>query len=173
MSEDPGASTSGGAPVAPSATTTVTLTATNTRTHAGSWYSGTNVLSQGISGGTSFYGYMWFDLSAISGKTVKAASIRLYRRAGVGRGVPVDVYIGTHNATGPSGGLNMVNAYSDHLVGKVDQKETLSASVATAAVQALASGVAKGLFVHSGSSGYAQFDGFDGSIPPQLTVTYA
>lgn len=168
---DPGAS-SADAPAAPEATTTVTLTATNTRTHAGSWYSGTNVLSQGISGGTSFYGYMWFDLSSISGKTIKSASIRLYRRAGVGRGVPVEVYVGTHNATGPSGGLSMVNSYSDHLVGKVDQKETLSASVATAAVQALASGSAKGLFVHSGSSGYAQFDGYDGTIPPQLTVTY-
>lgn len=168
---DPGASSSD-APAAPEATTTVTLTAANTRTHAGGWYNGTNVLSQGISGGTSFYGYMWFDLSSISGKTIKSASIRLYRRAGVGRGVPVEVYVGTHNATGPSGGLSMVNAYADHLVGTVDQKETLSASVATAAVQALASGSAMGLFIHSGSSGYAQFDGFDGSVPPQLTVTY-
>lgn len=171
ISADPGAGTSGSSST-PAATTTVTLTATNTRTHAGSWYSGTNVLSQGISGGTSFYGYMWFDLSSISGKTIKSASIRLYRRAGVGRGVPVEVYVGTHNATGPSGGLSMVNAYSDYLVGKADQKETLSASVATAAVQALASGTAKGLFIHSGSSGYAQFDGYDGSVPPQLTVTY-
>lgn len=173
MSDDPGASGgSSEAPVEPTITTTITLTATNTRTYGGGWYSGTNVLSQGVSGGTNFYGMMWFDLSAIAGKTIKSASIRLYRRAGVGRGVPVEVYVGTHNASGPSGGTNLVNAYGSHLVGMVDQKETLSAAVATAAVQELANGSAKGLYTHSNAGGYAQFDGYDGGKPPQLTVTY-
>lgn len=168
---DPGASSTD-APAAPEATTTVTLNATNSRTYAGGWYSGTNVLSQGASGGTTFQGFMWFDTSAIAGKTIKSAAIRLYRRAGVGSGNPVKVLVGSHNASGPSGATNLVNGFNDYIVGMVDQKEELKASISAEAVQQIANGSAKGLYIHSDSNGYAQFDGFDGEHPPKLLVTY-
>ena len=173
MSADPGAGESA-TPSTPSATTTVTLTATNTRTHdGGSWYSGTNVLSQGVKDGTTFRGFMWFDTSAIAGKTIKSAAIRLYRRAGVGSGNPVKVLVGSHNASGPSGATNIVGSFDSYVVGMVDQKEELKASISVEAVQHIANGSAKGLYIHSDSSGYAQFDGFDGEHPPKLLVTYA
>lgn len=157
----------------PETVSSVTLTATNTRTHdGGGWYSGTNVLSQGVRSGTTFRGYMWFDLSAISGKTIKAAAIRLYRRAGVGSGNPVKVLVGAHNASGPSGPMNLISGFNDLIVGMVDQKEVLKASIATEAAQHLANGTATGLYIHSDSTGYAQFDGYDGAYAPQLYVTY-
>lgn len=152
---------------------TVILAATNTRTHdGGGWYSGTSVLSQGVRNGTTFMGFMWFDLSAIAGKTIQSAAIRLYRRAGVGSGNSVKVLVGTHKASGPSGALNLINGYDDYVVGMVGQKELLKAAVSTEAVQQLASGSAKGLYIHSDSNGYAQFDGIGDANPPQLYVTY-
>ena len=172
MSNDPGAGESA-APSTPAATTTVTLNATNSRTYAGGWYSGTNVLSQGASGGTTFQGFLWFDTSAIVGKTIKSAAIRLYRRAGVGSGNPVKVLVGSHNASGPSGAVNIVSSFDSYVVGMVDQKEELKASISTEAVQQIANGSAKGLYIHSDSNGYAQFDGFDGEHPPKLLVTYS
>ena len=116
---------------------------------------------------------MWFDTSAIAGKTIKSAAIRLYRRAGVGSGNPVKVLVGSHNASGPSGATNIVGSFDSYVVGMVDQKEELKASISVEAVQHIANGSAKGLYIHSDSSGYAQFDGFDGEHPPKLLVTYA
>lgn len=163
-------------PSQPAATTTVALTATNSRTYAGGWYDGTNVLTQGkaaVNGSAvTFYGYIWFDTSAISGKTIKAAKIRLYRQAGLGSGNPVTVRVGTHNCAAPHSSLSIVTEYAD-IIGSVDQKETLEAAIPAAAVQQIANGTAKGLYLYGPAASYARFDGFDGAIPPVLTVTYA
>lgn len=173
MSSDPGAGEST-TPSTPAATTTVTLTATNTRTHdGGSWYSGTNVLTQGEKSGGVFKGCIWFDKSSFAGKTIKAAAIRLYRKAGVGKGSPVVVKIGSCKNTVPAAGYNVVakTVYSD-IIGTVDQKEELKASIPVQAVQELSDGTAAGLYIYGSADDYAQFDGFDGEHPPKLLVTY-
>lgn len=154
---------------------TVTLTATNTRTHDGSsWYSGTNVLTQGEKSGGVFKGCIWFNRSAFAGKTIKAAAIRLYRKAGVGKGSPVVVKIGSCQNTMPAAGYNVVarTVYPD-IIGTVDQKEELKASIPVQAVQELADGTAAGLYIYGSADDYAQFDGFDGEHPPKLLVTYS
>jgi hypothetical protein len=174
MSNDPGAGESA-TPSTPAATTTVTLTATNTRTHdGGSWYSGTNVLTQGVKSGGVFKGCIWFDKSVFAGKTIKAAAIRLYRKAGVGKGSPVVVKVGSCMNTMPAAGYNVVikTEYAG-VVGTVDQKEELKASIPVQVVQDLADDTASGLYIYGSADDYAQFDGFDGEHPPKLLVTYA
>lgn len=172
---DPGASSSD-APAAPEATTTVTLTATNSCTHdGGSWYSGTKVIAQGkTSDGGVYKGCIWFDRSAFVGKTIKSASIRLYRRAGVGKGSPVVVKIGSCMNTMPASGYNVVTKteYAD-IIGTVDQKEWLEASIPVQAIQEIADQTAAGLYLWGSAANYAQFDGTDSANKPQLTVTYS
>jgi len=116
---------------------------------------------------------MWFDVSAISGKTIKAATLTLYRNAGVGSGNNVTVRIGTMSNTGPSGGVATVTA-NDVVVGTVGQKEWLSVSTAeiVAAVQQMASGAAKGLYIWGPAAAYANFAGYGSANAPGLTVTY-
>jgi hypothetical protein len=172
-SEIRGTQTAGTAtsPFSPTATSTVELTLTNTRTYGGGWYSsGATSISQGVSGGTSFRGYMWFDFSPISGKTVKQAAIRLYRKAGVGKSAAVDIYIGAARCAGPG---ESVEAYSEYgKVGSVPQKEGVKFSVPVAAMQAIANGTYNCLYVYSTqSTDYAAFDGIGETTPPRLAVS--
>lgn len=161
--------------VTPTVTTTATLLLTNSRTHYGSgWYSGTNVIAQGkTDDGGVYKGCMWFDASAISGKTILAATLKLYRNAGVGSGNNVTVRIGTMTNTGPSGGVATVTA-NDVVVGTVGQKEWLSVSTAeiVEAVRELASGAANGLYIWGPAASYAQFAGYGSANAPTLEVTY-
>lgn len=161
--------------VTPTVTTTATLLLTNSRTHdGGGWYSGTNVIAQGkTSDGGVYKGCMWFDASAISGKTILAATLKLYRNAGVGSGNNVTVRIGSMTNTGPSGGVAAVTA-NDVVVGTVGQKEWLSVSTAeiVEAVRELASGAANGLYIWGPAASYAQFAGYGSANAPTLTVTY-
>lgn len=161
--------------VTPTVTTTAALTLAASRTHdGGGWYSGTNVIAQGkTSDGGNYKGCMWFDVSAISGKTIKAATLTLYRNAGVGSGNNVTVRIGTMSNTGPSGGVATVTA-NDVVVGTVGQREILSVSTAeiVAAVQQMASGAAKGLYIWGPAASYAHFAGYGSANAPGLTVTY-
>lgn len=165
------------------ATTSVTLSATETRTNYGSsWYApGTRALTQGIAQGTAFKGAIWFDTGTISGKTIKAAALRLYRNGGVGAGSTVTVCIGALTNTAPSGSIGSVATYG--AIGTVDQNGLLKVAIPTAAVQALANGTAKGLYIYSTDTGhwgtrtysrnYAQFAGYGSANAPQLAVTYA
>lgn len=164
-----------GAVTPPATVENVTLTATNTCTHdGGSWYSGTNVLTQGEKNGGVFKGCIWFDKSAFAGKTIKAAAIRLYRKAGVGKGSSVVVRIGSCMNAMPAAGYNVVikTEYAE-IVGTVGQKEELKAYIPVQAVQELADGTAAGLYIYGSADDYAQFDGFDGEHPPKLLVTYS
>jgi hypothetical protein len=131
------------------------------------------VLTQGEKSGGVFKGCIWFDKSSFAGKTIKAAAIRLYRKAGVGKGSPVVVKIGSCQNTMPAAGYDVVarTVYSD-IIGTVDQKEELKASIPVQAVQELANGTAAGLYIYGSADDYAQFDGFDGAHPPKLLVTY-
>jgi hypothetical protein len=73
----------------------------------------------------------------------------------------------------PAAGYDVVarTVYSD-IIGTVDQKEELKASIPVQAVQELANGTAAGLYIYGSADDYAQFDGFDGAHPPKLLVTY-
>ena len=170
-----GANAGGTTPSAPEASTEATLALTASRTHDGSgWYSGTNVITQGkTSDGGVYKGCMWFDVSAVSGKTITSATLTMYRNAGVGSGNPVTVRIGTMSNTGASGAVATVTE-NDVVIGSVDQKEVLTVTngEVLAAVQQLASGAAKGLYIWGPAASYAQFAGYGRGTAPVLVVTY-
>lgn len=170
-----GATAGGTTPSAPEASTEATLALTASRTHDGSgWYSGTNVITQGkTSDGGVYKGCMWFDVSAVSGKTITSATLTMYRNAGVGSGNPVTVRIGTMSNTGASGAVATVTE-NDVVIGSVDQKEVLTVTngEVLAAVQQLASGAAKGLYIWGPAASYAQFAGYGSGNAPVITVTY-
>lgn len=170
-----GANAGGTTPSAPEASTEATLALTASRTHDGSgWYSGTNVITQGkTSDGGVYKGCMWFDVSAVSGKTITSATLTMYRNAGVGSGNPVTVRIGTMSNTGASGAVATVTE-NDVVIGSVDQKEVLTVTngEVLAAVQQLASGAAKGLYIWGPAASYAQFAGYGSGNAPVITVTY-
>lgn len=170
-----GANAGGTTPSAPEASTEATLALAASRTHDGSgWYSGTNVITQGkTSDGGVYKGCMWFDVSAVSGKTITSATLTMYRNAGVGSGNPVTVRIGTMSNTGASGAVATVTE-NDVVIGSVDQKEVLTVTngEVLAAVQQLASGAAKGLYIWGPAASYAQFAGYGSGNAPVLTVTY-
>ncbi len=159
-------------PFAPATTNTVELTLTNTRTYAGGWYgSGTTMIAQGVSGGTSFRGYMWFDFSPISGRTIKQAALKLYRKAGIGKSAYADIYIGAAKVAGPGSAVEASKEYGK--VGAAAQNSKTQISVPVEAMQAIADGTYNALYVYSPQSeDYAAFEGIGETNPPRLAVLY-
>jgi len=168
------------APSAPTVTT-ATLTATNTRTWGGDWLSTStfgSALYQGATGGgTLRRGCMWFDRSAISGKTIVSATLTLKRVSGIGGGGSVVVGIYGTTATGASGTPAIGAKYAE-----ISLANGATGSVdVTSAVQALANGSIAGLMIYDGRTGtfngksytygYAKIYG-TGSGAPTLNVTY-
>lgn len=169
---------------APSAVVTPTvmsasLPATTTKTWNGSWLSG-NALYQGKTTSDSYLrrGCMWFDTSAISGKTIVSATLTMKRYSGIGGGgsIAVGVYgTTTASASGtPAVGTKYASvSFANGATKAVD---------VTAAVQALANGNIKGLIVYDtvtdtfGSKnytyGYCKLYGSDESAKPVLNVVY-
>lgn len=164
--------TSATSPFAPAATSSVELTLTNTRTYGGGWYnSATPAISQGVRDTTAFRGYMWFDFSEISGKTIKKAALKLYRKAGIGKSAAVDIYIGAAKCSGPGSAVEASVEYGK--VGAAAQKEGIQVSIPTDAMQAIANGTYNCLYIYSTQSvDYAAFDGIGESTPPRLAVLY-
>ena len=169
------------APSAPSVETvqTATLNATTTRTWNGGWLSG-DALYQGKTGsdGSLRRGCMWFDLSAISGKTIIGATLTLKRYDGIGGGGSVAVGIYGTTAASASGTPAVGTKYAS-----VSMANGATKSVdVPAAVRALASGSIKGLMIYdtqtgtySGKSytyGYCKLYGSGQSAKPVLKVTY-
>lgn len=162
----------GTSPTVPSATTTVQIDCTNSRTYAGGWYnSSTPMVAQGVANGTTFRGYMWFDFSSVIGETIQRAAIRLYRKSGIGKSKDVDVYIGAMLCDGPGYTIRAQQSYGKITV--ASQKEQIKVTIPTEMLQAIANGSYNGLFVYSSSADdYAAFDGFGEAHPPALLVTY-
>ena len=158
---------------------TVTLTPTLTRTYDGSWRDG-YWLWQGRYGTRGLNrGCMWFDTSDFAGRTVLSASLSLKRLSGAGSGGAVAVKICGTTATGASGAPAVGSQYASVSIG---QNERRSVDV-TAAAQALASGMIKGLMLYDSSTTnmsssnnytacYAKLYGYDSGDRPVLTVTY-
>ena len=143
------------------------------------WYSswqGWNdgVMYQGYTDGKGrCYGCMRFDLSALSGKALKSATLTLHRAAGAGKGSGVDLTVyGSGSAWGTRPALNVQLAYvQDALAG--GQFYTLDV---TEGIARLASGFYTQAVLYTGetearagkvySAEYAKFD------RAVLTVTY-
>ncbi|MDD4797222.1 MAG: hypothetical protein PHO66_05595, partial [Eubacteriales bacterium] len=121
-------------------------------------------------------GCMRFDLSALAGKTVLSARLRLLRRNGVGGSSAETITIQTYTspATLP-GGNTSGNAPVRSGAGA---SATIPRGVATwmdvnpADVQAILGGDAVGLCLYTGSTGYGKCDGLGDATPPILEVTY-
>ena len=136
------------------------------------------------------YGTMWFDASAIrsalSGKTINQASLRLYMHSGVGRGVAVSVQLyGTNTAySGRSAAPALTTSYGT--IGSTNPGELNEITIPTQVITDIVNGTIQGLVLLSDdteqyngrgySRNYARFDGStsgDSSTRPRLTVIYS
>ena len=170
--------------------TTATLSLTNSCTYyaSGHWYSNGSekrirqgFVDMGGSGKNEVYGVMWFDRSAINGKTIKGAKITLTRISGYGRSSAVNVRLYTTPVVTTSGSAE-TGAVDYGILGSIANGETKEFTVPTPAVQALADGTMAGLMlcVNDGalmsgrtySANYAHYYGYGETTPPELTVTY-
>lgn len=154
-----------------------TLPATLTKTYDSSWRDG-NDLYQGRYGTRTLNrGCMWFDLTAISGKTILSATLTLRRMPGAGTGSNLTANIHGTPATGASGTPGIGAKYASV---SVAQNASKSVDV-TSAVQALADGTIRGLMLYDArttngsggyTAGYGKFYGHTSGYRPYLTVTY-
>lgn len=156
-----------------------------------SWnYQGHDDIMQGYTEHAGrIFGCMWFDnaaiRSAIGGKTVKQAMLRLTAQKFVGRGVEVSVHLwGT--ATGYAGRNGAPELTKDYgIIGRAVPGETADIVIPPEAAADLAAGTIQGLMLYSDdtelhkdrnySTNYMRFDGgTKGSAEtrPRLTVTY-
>ncbi len=137
------------------------------------------------------YGCIWFDNSAIrtalSGKTINQATLRLTAQTYVGRGVAVDVQLRgiTTEYAGRSGVPTLPDSYNYGVIGSVTPGETTTIAIPNQAVIDLVSGAINGFTLYNGettlystrnySRNYMRFDGDtsgDDTTKPVLTVTY-
>ena len=164
--------------------TTATYTASGTGTYypSGHWIND-NVIRQGYEGSTNGrkdYGVMWFSgASALSGKTIKSATLTLKRISGKGRSSAVTVKLWSTTVTGKSGTMPSSTLTSLGELGSIGNGETVTYTIPTSCIAGLASGGGLVLYTEetacktgkSYSEHYAHFEGTDGAAPV-LTVTY-
>lgn len=167
----------------PAAVTTTSFAASTTGTYypSGHWISD-NTIRQGHEGTGSNarkdYGCMWFAASALSGKTIKSATLTIKRISGKGRSGSVALKLWTTALTGKSG-KPTDSLVSLGEIGTIANGETATFNVPTSAISVIAAGGGFVLYTEetanaSGkdySGNYAHFEGTDGSAPV-LTVTY-
>ena len=163
--------------------TAVSYTANVTGTYypSGHWIND-NTIRQGHEGtGSSArrdYGCMWFAASALSGKTIKSATLTIKRISGKGRSSSVALKLWTTTLTGKSG-KPTDSLVSLGEIGKIANGETATFNVPTSAINVIASGGGLVLYTEETtnktgktySENYAHFEGVGGSAPV-LTVTY-
>lgn len=174
--------TGSAAPVEPAVTTT-SFAASTTGTYypSGHWIND-NTIRQGHEGTGSNarkdYGCMWFNASALTGKTIKSATLTIKRISGKGRSSSVALKLWTTTLTGKSGKPtdSLVNLGE---IGKIANGETATFNVPTSAISVIASGGGLVLYTEETtnktgktySENYAHFEGV-GGYAPVLTVTY-
>ena len=171
--------------------TTVTYNYQHSDSYRGGWsYFSDEDIRQGYDGGT-IYGVIWFDAatirSALNGKTVKQASLRLQMADGVGRGVAVSVQLyGTNMAySGRSGAPGLTTSYGT--IGTTEPGEVSEITIPTAVISDITAGRIQALVLKSDdtelykdrfySKNYARFAGSttagsNAGICPRLTVVY-
>ena len=167
----------------PAAVTTTSFAASTTGTYypSGHWIND-NTIRQGHEGtGSSArkdYGCMWFGASALSGKTVKSATLTIKRISGKGRSGSVALKLWTTTLTGKSG-KPTDSLVSLGEIGTIANGETATFNVPVSAISVIAAGGGLVLYTEetSNASGktysqnYAHFEGVGGAAPV-LTVTY-
>lgn len=139
--------------------------------------------------GQRIYGVIWFDAaavrSALAGKTINQASLRLYMHKGVGRGVGVSVQLyGTNMEYGGRSGAPELTA-SYGTIGTAEPGAVNEITVPAQVIADIVGGTVQALVLLSDdaerykdrdySRNYARFDGStsgDGSTKPRLTVVY-
>lgn len=168
-------------PVTPVTTASYTANVTGTYYPSGHWIND-NTIRQGHEGtgsnGRKDYGCMWFNASALTGKTIKSATLTIKRISGKGRSSSVALKLWTTTLTGKSG-KPTDSLVSLGEIGKIANGETATFNVPTSAISVIASGGGLVLYTEETtnktgknySENYAHFEGVGGSAPV-LTVTY-
>lgn len=167
--------------VTPVTTESYTASVTGTYYPIGHWLND-NTIRQGHEGTGSNarndYGCMWFNASALTGKTVKSATLTIKRISGKGKSSSVALKLWTTTLTGKSG-KPTDSLVSLGEIGKIANGETATFNVPTSAINVIASGGGLVLYTEETtnktgktySENYAHFEGIGGSAPV-LTVTY-
>lgn len=167
--------------VTPVTTESYTASVTGTYYPSGHWIND-NTIRQGHEGTGSNarkdYGCMWFNASALTGKTIKSATLTIKRISGKGRSSSVTLKLWTTTLTGKSG-KPTDSLVSLGEIGKIANGETATFNVPTSAISVIASGGGLVLYTEETtnktgktySENYAHFEGVGGSAPV-LTVTY-
>ena len=165
----------------PVTTKSYTASVTGTYYPSGHWIND-NTIRQGHEGtgsnGRKDYGCMWFNASALTGKTIKSATLTIKRISGKGRSSSVALKLWTTTLTGKSGKPtdSLVNLGE---IGKIANGETATFNVPTSAISVIAAGGGLVLYTEETtnktgktySENYAHFEGVGGAAPV-LTVTY-
>ena len=188
-----GSTATGGSTSASSSTLTAAsydAVTTATCRNSGSWTSGQ--LRQNFATGLGVCkGCVWFDNSAIrsalSGKTVRSATLRLHRVSGSGRSSAVQVTARGLTLTGASGTVPNSTSASVYgglsaMLGTIGNGETVAMALPVKIVNALVSGSINGIALYAGetaqtgnrgfSANYCRFDGVGDQFAPVLTINY-
>ena len=134
---------------------------------------------------------MWFDnstiRSALSGKTVRSATLRLHRVSGSGKSSAVQVTARGLTLTGASGTVSNDTSAAVYgglsaMLGTIGNGETLALALPVNLVNALVSGSINGFALYAGettqtgsrgfSANYCRFDGVGDQFAPVLTINY-
>lgn len=183
VSVDQGSSSGGTVPTV----TTASYYATTTASYRGSGSSYRTEVGQGWYDGIGrIRGCMWFNnstiRSALSGRTVRSAKLRLSMRSGVGRGSSVTVELCGTAAVSGAGSAAVTTTYG--AIATTSPGEVTTITIPNQAITDLQNGVINGLMLYSSDTGaykersysknYAMFDGYDAdnSVRPMLTITY-
>ena len=167
----------------PAAVTTTSFAASTTGTYypSGHWIND-NTIRQGHEGtggsARKDYGCMWFAASALSGKTIKSATLTIKRISGKGRSGSVALKLWTTTLTGKSG-KPTDSLVSLGEIGTIANGETATFNVPTSAISVIAAGGGLVLYTEETSNktgktyseNYAHFEGVGGAAPV-LAVTH-
>ena len=186
---DAGVTTDAGTSVAPQTPDDTTLQyATLTKSYRGGWRTDTVDVVQGAyseagySAGLSWnYGCMWFGglRGALSGKTVKSATLTLYRKTGSGSSSAKTLYLCAITNTTASGAPSIAANYG--AIGTIGRAQQATFAIPLAAVQGLANGTYGGLCLYESpynfgsanwSNCYMRMAGTDNTYKPYLQVVY-
>ena len=188
-----GSTATGGSTSASSSTLTAAsydAVTTATCRNSGSWTSGQ--LRQNFATGLGVCkGCVWFDNSAIrsalSGKTVRSATLRLHRVSGSGRSSAVQVTARGLTLTSASGTVpnsTSADVYGglSAMLGTIGNGDTVAMALPVNIVNALVSGSINGIALYAGetaqtgnrgfSANYCRFDGVGDQFAPVLTINY-
>ena len=186
---DAGVTTDAGTSVTPQTPDDTTLQyATLTKSYRGGWPTDTVDVVQGVyseagySAGLSWnYGCMWFGnlRGVLSGKTVKSATLTLYRKTGSGSGAARTLYLCAITNTTASGAPTVAANYG--AIGALGRAEQMTFAIPPAVAEGLANGTFGGLCLYESpynfgasnwSANYMRIAGTDSSYKPCLRVIY-